>query len=139
MKTLIRLLLATLALGFTAITAQAQSSAEIMSEKDIATRDAALAKFQKAGIITAADAEHLVQNATRKRGATCDPAIMLKIVNASVKARGGNPVDLDAAIQFIADKKMIGDPAALKRSLSAKRFPGAYALAITTRFANYIK
>ena len=138
MKTAIRLLLATLALGFTAIAAQAQSPAEIMSEKEIAARDAALTKLQARGIITAAEAEHLVQNATRKVGARCDTEIIAKIVNAAVKAKGGNPASLDDTIQFIADKKMIGDTAKLKRGLTQPKFAGAYALAILLRFSSYI-
>ena len=139
MKTIIRLLLAALALGFTAIAAQAQSPAEIMSEKEIAARDAVLTKLQKAGIITADEADHIVQNATRKKGARCDSALIAKIIDAGVKAKGGNPASLDETIEFIAAKKMVGDPAALKRTLTQPKTAGAYALALVIRFGGYIK
>ena len=133
MKTLIRLLLSTavLSLAFTA--------AQAADNKIAARYEAALAKMQKANVITADTADYFRKNVSEDKGVKCDSARLAELVTGVVKNKGGNPANLDETIKFIAENKMVGDSESLKRNLTAKTTSGSYAVAIITRLAATIK
>ena len=137
-KTLLRLLITTLALGLTAVATAAQSPEE-REAAAVVRLNKAVDKFEARGLVNAADAEHIKQNATGAKTAVCQSDIVQKVVMAIVKSKGATPADIDEALDYMQENKWFKSADYYKKAFSNKTLSGTATRNILLSLSNHVK